>query len=290
MRDPSNQTLSFYATPHGRTDPADLASCLQDLPTSVESLSKVLQNVLVHVLEAWRYGLELDPERKSEVQIGNARGMLKRIVELDPRPLARSRLPECRVVATCHDYAVLLCAMLRHQGRPARARAGFASYLNPARNVDHWLCEYWSPSSHRWVRVDAQLDGLQRSAYGISFDPCDVPATAYLSGAEAWHSCRTGRLEPASCGFSRWGGWGYVRHVLLRDLLALDKQEGLPWEPIGIPYLDDAEVAEDDRTELDAIARTAMGPESQPIHTLCERVLRWGRPPDWSPWTLDDVP
>ena len=73
-----------------------------------------------------------------------------------PRPLDR------RLVGNCRRFSVLLVAMLRHQGVPARARCGFGAYFLPNHFEDHWVVEYWNQEGGRWVFVDAQLDELQR--------------------------------------------------------------------------------------------------------------------------------
>ena len=56
---------------------------------------------------------------------------LAAIAALDPRPLAEARLLERRLVGNCRDFSVLLAALLREQGTPARARCGFGRYFLP---------------------------------------------------------------------------------------------------------------------------------------------------------------
>jgi len=283
--------LEYYATPGEVTDPGQHARCLDVLPSEIPALSEIMQGLLIHVLEAERYGVQLSRERSEEVRIGCVTGMLSRILELDRRPLTVARPPERRLVATCHDYAVLLAAILRQQGRPARPRAGFAAYLAPGRYTDHWVCECWRPAEQRWARVDVQLDSVQRKAYDITFDPCDVPGDHYLAGAEAWQLCRAGDMDPDRFGFSRWWGWGYLRHSLLRDLLALNKVEILPWESAGLPEKEEAKVSQQDRATLDRIAAlTLEGNGAFPaLREAYERVMRLGSPPDWQPWRLEEV-
>jgi hypothetical protein len=43
-----------------------------------------------------------------------------------------------RLVGNCRDFSTMLCAMLRHQGVPARARCGFGAYFLPNHYEDHW--------------------------------------------------------------------------------------------------------------------------------------------------------
>jgi hypothetical protein len=288
---PAADPLHYYAVPGDATDPGECASLLDALPASVPDLCQVAQGLLIHILETWRYGIELPRARQTEVSIGTAEGLLKRIQELDRQPLTIQRTPEKRVVATCHDFSILLCAMLRSQGRPARARAGFAAYLMPGKYTDHWVCQFWDGGEARWVTVDAQLDAIHRQGYGIAFDPCDVPADQYLPGARAWQECRAGRMDPQSFGFSRWSGMGYLRHVLLRDLLALNKAEGLPWEDAGLPAGDESVITDEDRARMDEVAALALGGNGTfaGLRSAYEEVMRLNRPPDWWPWRLDEV-
>jgi hypothetical protein len=283
--------LQYYASPGDATDPGEYVSLCDALPAGVPDLCRIAQGVLIHILETWRYSIELPKARQAEVRIGTAEGLLKRILELEAEPLTVQRPPAKRVVATCHDFSILLCAMLRWQGRAARARAGFAAYLMPGKYVDHWVCQYWDGGASRWVTVDAQLDTVHRQGYGIAFDPCDVPDDQYLTGAGAWQACRAGRKDPQLFGFSRWSGMGYLRHVLLRDIMALYKKEGLPWEDAGLPAGDEGMITDEDRARLDEVAELALAGNGTfaSLRSAYEEIVRLGRPPDWWPWRLDDV-
>jgi len=291
MSQESVEALQFYAIPGAVTDPGELAGWLDGLPMAIPELCRIVQGLLIHTLEGRRYGLVLSDERQAEVRIGTVGGILARVLELSPWPLTLPRPPELRVVATCHDFSILLCAMLRAQRRPARPRAGFATYLVPGRYIDHWLCEVWDPAQARWLRVDAQLDDVHRRGYTIDFDPCDVPAERYLTAGEAWRACRQGQADAQRFGFHRWWGWGYLRHSVLRDLLALNKHEGLPWESAGLREVTDEAVTAADATTLDAIAAlTSAGNGALPaLRASYQQVLSSGSPPDWRPWRLEDV-
>jgi len=246
----------------------------------------VVQGLLIHILEARRYGVELPEERRAEIEVGHVAGMIARLSHLDSRPLVAERPPERRLVATCHGYALLMCAALHHQGRPARARPGFAAYLVPKRLIDHWVCEVWEPDRQQWAMVDAQLDAVERQAYGICFDPCDVPSDQLVLAGRAWQETRAGRVEPQLFGFAKWWGWAYLRHQVLRDLFALNKIELLPWSKSGLPEKDEQDTSEAERATLDRIAALSLSgncalPRVRSIH---RRVIKLGSPPDWSPW------
>jgi hypothetical protein len=73
---------------------------------------------------------------------------------------------------------------MREQGRAARVRCGFASYLGGVPWEDHWICEVQFDG--RWQRVDAQLDKIFQKALEIDFACVDVPSEVFLTADEAW--------------------------------------------------------------------------------------------------------
>ncbi len=195
---------------------------------------EVVQGLLLHHAWAVRYGVEVPPERRLELELRAASDMVRRIRELDPRPLGTPRPPAHRLVGNCRQFSVLATAVLRQAGVPARARCGFATYFEPGRFIDHWVIERWDERERRWVRADVQLDALQREALDLDFDPADVPAGRFLSGGEAWRRCRSGHEDPARFGISRWWGAWFVRNNVVRDLAALNEVELLPWDRWGL--------------------------------------------------------
>jgi hypothetical protein len=192
-----------------------------------------VQGVFIHVHWAERYGVRLSEERKGEVNLRAVARQLERIRALDDRPLTVARPAEKRLVGNCRDYSVFLCAILRHQRVPARARCGFGTYFTPGRYEDHWVCEYWDIHQKRWIRVDSQLDAIQRRALKIRFDPLDVPADDFLTGGRAWRLCRGGQADPDHFGIFDMHGLWFVLGDMIRDLLALNKVEILPWDEWG---------------------------------------------------------
>jgi hypothetical protein len=104
----------------------------------VESeLVKVVQGLLLHIFWAERYGVVLSDERQNEVQIRAVPAKLAHIQTLYSGALTEARTMERRLVGNCRDFAVMLCAMLRYQGVPARARCGFGTYFLPGHYEDH---------------------------------------------------------------------------------------------------------------------------------------------------------
>lgn len=188
---------------------------------------------------------------------------LQRIRELDDRPLTETRALEKRLVGNCRDFSLMLCAMLRHQGVPARARCGFATYFLPNHFEDHWICEYWNRKEQRWIMVDAQLDSFQRDKLGISFDPLDVPNERFLKGGKAWLLCRAQKADPDQFGIFDMRGLWCVRGNLIRDLGALNKIELLPWDSWGLIDKDEKSISEADMKLLDQAATITLADNSK---------------------------
>ncbi|HVO43187.1 MAG TPA: transglutaminase-like domain-containing protein [Aggregatilineales bacterium] len=233
MPQPLPSPLDYFAHPGPTTDPKDCARLLETLPPTLEQRVRVVQGLLVHIFWAERYGLCLSKERQGEVQLRLVSRQLQRLLELDDRPLVEARPLEKRLVGNCRDFTVMLCAMLRNQGIPARARCGFGTYFLPNRYEDHWVCEYWNAGQKRWVLVDAQLDALQREVLHIAFDPLDVPRDQFVVAGQAWRICRAGQADPDTFGIHQWHGMGFILGNLMRDFFAFHKIEILPWDPCG---------------------------------------------------------
>lgn len=250
MTDP----LVYYTQPGPMTDPREHSHLFADLPHDVASLCKIVHGLMVHVFWAERYGLKLSDARKAEVQLRPVSRKLARILELDARPLTEPRPLEKKLVGNCRDHSVLLAAMLKCQGIPARARCGFGTYFLPNHYEDHWVVEYWNATQNRWVLTDAQLDPFQSENLKIDFDPLDVPRNRFIVGGKAWQMCRTGQADPESFGIFNMHGLWFVRGDSVRDVASLNKIELLPWDSWGLINGTDDQLTSEDLALLDRIA------------------------------------
>jgi hypothetical protein len=227
------------------TDPGAYAALIGGLPLDIAALCRTLQGLLIH--EAWIERQGLDPadfSGQSRATLPVAR-RLEQLLTIDPRPLRIARPGASRALATCRDFSLMMCAVLRHHGMPARIRCGFGRYFTGHPYHDHWVCEYWARDEQRWVLVDAELDELHRSLLKFDFDPTDVPRTEFITGIEAWKRCRSGAIDPAQLGHGTTTGLFFARVNLARDLLALAGIEISAWDTwreAGEPHrtLDDA--------------------------------------------------
>jgi hypothetical protein len=281
---PRIDLLNYYAQPGPMTDPHDQARLFVDLPTDIASLVKIVQGVLIHPFWMERYGKARIPEREvHETNLRFVDKMLARLVELDDRPLTVARDFDHKLIGNCRDHTTLLCAILRQQGVPARARCGFGAYFNPGTYEDHWVGEYWNADQQRWIMVDAQLDQFQRDGLKITFDPLDVPPDQFIIGGRAWRMIRSGEVAPEMFGIFDWRGQWFAQNDLVRDFLALNKIELLPWDGWGLMAGPEDVVTSADLTLLDRIAALTIEPDAtfDDLQAMYARDPRLHTKPEW---------
>ncbi len=278
----TNDMLTYYTQPGPMTDPGPYAHLFDGLPTDIPALVKTLQGVMVHIFWAGSYGLELTDERKAEVNLRTVEKQLARILELDDRPLTEARPHERKLVGNCRDFSVMMTAILRRQGVPARARCGFGTYFIPGHYEDHWVVEYWNTEQARWVLVDAQLDALMQEALKLDFDPLDTPRNRFIVGGDAWQMCRRGEANPDDFGIFEWHGIEFVRGDLLRDFLAFSKVEILPWDG-GWGYLVELapEQIEPTYALMDRVAALTLADDFAAVRALYEEDAGFHPPVEW---------
>jgi len=270
-----------YLRPAVMTAAGRYAPLIEELPGDVASLAGVAQGLLIHEFIAPAYGVTLAEEDRASVHLRPVEAMLERILAMDGRPLGVAREPGGRMASNCRGFTVLMVAMLRAHGTPARARCGFGGYFTDGFFEDHWVAEYWDGG--RWVLVDAQLDARQRELFGIGFDPADVPRDRFLIAGDAWAGYRRGDADPATFGLTmvnEAGDW-WIAGNLMRDAAALDNLELLPWDGwAAMPKPD--EKIDDERCALyDRLAALTQAPDAglAELRTLCRDDDRLRVPP-----------
>ncbi len=276
--------LAYYTAPGLMTSFKRYSGKVEPLPADLLGLRQVVQGWVVHVFWAERYGLKLSKEREAEVQIRPAHRKLARLLQLDASPLDCARPLERKLVGNCRDISVLYAALLRAKGIPARARCGFGTYFLPDHFEDHWVCEVWDADDQRWRWIDAQLDGFQVDSLKINFDPLDMPPGKFITGGLAWQLCREGYADPEKFGIFQWHGLDFIRGNLVRDLLALNKVEVLPWDFWGalkqpVEKCTPGELAWYDRM---ADLTIQMDAAFDPIRAMYEKTPRLHPPKSWA--------
>jgi hypothetical protein len=219
--------LASFAEQSAITDPGHQSDWVADLPSSLEQLTVVVRNLVVH-RDRVPAGAVDTRRLLDEPAFRRVETMLEHLRALNPSPLAQPREPTQRLVGHCRTSSVLLCSFLRHQGVPSRTRCGFSVYYAGGRTFfgDHWVVEWWNGSSSGWQLVDAELDARTRAEHAIGFDSTDIPRDQLLVAATAW---QRGRFDD-----SAWDWFGshpgdasrhYVAGQLLRDAASLIRME-----------------------------------------------------------------
>lgn len=276
------EIIADYLRQGPMTDPRSFATLYDPLPTDVPALVRTIQGLMVHIFWASAYQLQLSPERETEVTLRPVWRKLARILELDPAPITQPREKERKLVGNCRDFTVLTVSMLRARGGPARSRCGFGTYFIPNHYEDHWVLEYWSEPQKRWIMVDAQLDELQQEKLKLPFNPLDVPAGAFVTGGEAWLMARQGKADPEHFGIFDYHGMDFIKGNLLRDFLALNKFEVLPWDIWGVLEKPVAEMNPQELTQLDTCAEICQQADIPAVRTFYETNPVYQAPLEWA--------
>jgi hypothetical protein len=247
------------------TSAEQYAPLFDALPSEVSELVRIIQGLVVYdAVSVDFYGFKIPDERQNEIHLRSVAKLLERLLALDGQPLAVARPVEKRLVGRCHHFCLLLVAMLRAKGIPARARCGFGSYFNPPHFEDHWVCEYWNAAERRWALVDAQFDEVWRKKLKITHDILDVPRDRFLVAADAWTRCRAGQADPAKFGieFVNLRGLWYIAGNLVRDVAALNRMEMLPWDVWGAQPRQNEPLNDDQHAFFDKLAANTRDPDA----------------------------
>jgi hypothetical protein len=249
--------LPYYAEAGPMTTGGSHGRHLRSAPNSIRELAETVQHLFLYdVVARDFYGFTVPKPRAGEIHLRSTESLLERILQLDAAPLARPRPLDKRTIGRCHHFALMTVAVLRAHGIPARARCGFGAYFNPPQFEDHWVTEYWDAGERRWVLADTQLDAVWIEKLRIGHDVFDVPRDRFLTAADAWKQCRTGKFDPARFGISfvKLHGLWFVAGSLVRDLASLNKMEMLPWDSWGAQPKPDAKLDDAQLRFFDEIA------------------------------------
>jgi hypothetical protein len=254
----------YYASHSSITDPGRHATLLNGLPAAIPDLVKVVQGLIIHPVAVERHGLP--PDEATPEQVRFVADLLRHIVDRSNAPLTTARERSRRLQSNCRTSAVLLVAMLRHQGVPARKRTGFARYIN----YIHEIAEYWDAERDVWVLVDPDVPDEVQSAWIAVHGGLAEPATygtidlragdAFVLGGDAWQRCRAGADARQFRGAGKGDGMPGVRQALLQDLDGLNRVEltSHDWWGGDLDDKPDARLTVDDLALLDRIAELAL--------------------------------
>jgi hypothetical protein len=248
-----------YMKPIAMSDPGRHAALFDGLPRNPGALANTVQGLLIHQHIASAYGVTLSNDQQAQSHIRAVEKILDDVVTRDDRPLSILRAAGKRQVGVCRHFTLLHVAMLRTHGIPARARCGFGAYFEKGKYLDHWVTEYWDEREKCWVLFDAQIDDRQRELFRIGFDTADVPRDQFVVAGEAWSLCRRGRADPSAFGILDMHGLWFIAGNLVRDVVALNNREMLPWDVWGAMRWQDSEL---DLAFFDQLAIVSSEPDA----------------------------
>ena len=259
--------LDFYSSHSLFTDPGTHSKLLDGLPTALPELIAVVQGVLLHRIVADYLQVQLSPAQRSEQFLRTIGQRLGRLAEVSAGALVHPRPPSEHQVGVCRDFALLLVALLRHQGWPARMRVGFAKYLAPDTPffIDHWISEVWDAAEGRWRLVDPQIDDVQRREFRITVDTTNLrKGVDFVPAGEAWLRCREGLAQSPLFRFNgHFKGLPCIRSNLLHDFQALNKVELSPWDAWDRLSRPETQLTVEDKALLDRIAGLSLDPDER---------------------------
>ena len=266
MKKSNKQILEYYSQKDKITN---LKKFKSNLP-KFESISKacdLINNIMLIDFLVNMKIIKVSAKHMDDVNICPVEEKLKLLVARNKSSLINTRNNEEKILGNCRDTSVLLCAILRQNGIPARVRSGFATFFSPKKKYDHWLCEYWDKKKSRWVKVDSWMYQIQHhkdilppfykaGLTKLSYNPLDVEEKHFIYGGQAWINCEKDGDDPNNYGTyeKKLRGVWFIRDNMLRDLLCLNKAEPLPWDCKGLMSGERKDISKEDKETLGQVA------------------------------------
>lgn len=202
----NNNIKKYYLQTSCFTDLGMYKEFVQHLPNNVNDLCLLQRRQIIHPFSFFNKKIYI----KDNCYWGNMKEVpiYKLKYEDDIFPTAQSILAELlrrdsnygfnrkdadKVHVTCRGQAILLTAILKAKGIPARCRSGFTFYVTDIKSAgDHWITEYYDFNQKRWVLIDADMHDSDRN---LGFDVNDIPKNEFIFGAEAYLGLRNGKYK-----------------------------------------------------------------------------------------------
>lgn len=177
---------------------------------------------------------------------------------------------------TCREQAILLTAILKAKGIPARVRSGFAPYIsNDGIFHDHWICERFCAEENRWILTDADC-----CVENLDFDFADIPCDKFLFGAQAYLKIRRKELRDEDLEYASvppTHGMRAALQSLFYDLHSLMNDEIFFWHSPRYIVEKNFVLSQAEFEELDCIANAMFEPSKnfEHIRDIWERTPKF---------------
>ena len=169
---------------------------------------------------------------------------------------------------TCREQAILLTAILKAKGIPARVRSGFAPYISGDGILhDHWICERFCDKENRWILTDADC-----CVENLGFDFADIPCDKFLFGAQSYLKIRGREICDEALEFASvppTHGMRAALQSLFYDLHSLMNNEIFFWHSPRYIVEKKFDLSQAEFEELDFIANLMLEP-SKNFEKICD--------------------
>lgn len=190
------------------------------------------------------------------------------LFRMDERGFVWDRKTENKIVVTCRYVSVLMSAILKAKGIPARSRAGFAPYFQQGISMDHWINQFYNEKENRWVTIDA--DGFYEESGMFSFQ-YDMPQDCFDWVAKAYLEVRSGKTDGRQYLYADGLGTcslpALIRYLIYDFHALMNNELTFSFLPA---YLDGRldKLTEAELEELDQLALWLLDPDRY-FHELC---------------------
>jgi hypothetical protein len=272
--------LAEYAKQSRYSDPGRHAELFDDVQPTVESVSAMARNVVVHYQAS---GVDLPRQSQSDVDLRWVEAILSTDQQRHQAPLDTERPVQARVQGCCRDHSLLAVAALRHHNVPARTRVGFASYLLESWHCDHVIVEFWDEGRWRWF--DPEFTG---SLPGLP-DPTDIvtsPDGPFLTAAHVWLGHRAGILDVARYGaveYAALQGEAFVHAKVVCELAHRFGDELLLWDRWGAMHPHRFDAPPEDIDLVDEVAALLTRADRGDTSSERDLLARYGEDPRLHP-------
>lgn len=192
-----------------------------------------------------------------------ASAMISELFRRDGRGFVTDRNDANKIIVTCRNISILTACILKAKGYPTRVRSGFAAYFQSewrdSRTHDHWINQYWSENTNRWVTID--VDGSIEPM--LKFNPYDIPDNTFDFSADSWLRIRNKEVDEKHF-FNEGGTAGLIAVAweLFYDFHCLMNEEPIYLHTPEITwFVNFPKLAEADLKEIDSLAKLMQHPD-----------------------------
>jgi hypothetical protein len=104
-----------------------------------------------------------------------------------------------------------------------------------------------------------------------------MPRTKFVTGSQAWTRCRAKHVDPNRFGIFNMRGLDFVKGDLIRDILALNKIEILPWDNFKLIDKSFRKMNAEEKDLMDRLAHISSGEDQDFVLLRAAFITHQGR-------------